>query len=132
MTTKTKVERILELIEQRPGIRSVEIEDELDIEYVSAQMKPYVTKGYLLAEKVQTPNGREIMAYRRNAQYEKLDKFRTAKAAPSATLVAALYTNGDFVIEKGGKALRLTPAETRELVNYLDRINVDQLLAEAS
>lgn len=137
---------ILDLIHAQPGIRSVEIEERLDIANAASKIGHHVLAGRIRTERVQAPNGRWVTAYFPAAAAAEEGMAMAASphgsegrrsrdgAAPwrhqqrPGSLVAALYSNGDLVIELGGKRLRLTAQETRDLIAYLDRINVDQII----
>ncbi|KDC65752.1 hypothetical protein [Bordetella bronchiseptica] len=136
----SRTEQALELVRARPGIRSVEIEEELGISGATTVLASAVQKGLVRAERVQAPSGRWVAAFY-PADHEPTDdrdisvprQVRTA--VPSATaegLVAALFTNGDLVLEVGRRSIRLNADQTRRLVQYLDRINVDQIMAGVS
>ncbi|CAM4198618.1 hypothetical protein [Bordetella pseudohinzii] len=133
----SRTEQALELVRARPGIRSIEIEDELSVSGATAILASAVQKGMVRAERVQAPSGRWVAAFYPVDQEPAGDRDITVPrqvrtAAPRATaegLVAALFTNGDLVLEVGRKSIRLNAGQTRHLVQYLDRINVDQIMA---
>ena len=141
----TKIERAIALINERPGIRSPEIEEAVDTTSASAMLAPALKRGDVFIDRVQAQGGgRWVTAYFPRG-YQRPEggappepgrdisqprQIRTqARPGPSgASLVAALYTNGDLVIEVGHKSLRLSAAQTRDLVTYLDRVNIDQIV----
>jgi hypothetical protein len=141
----TKMHRAIALITERPGIRSPEIEEALDTPSASAMLGPALKRGDVYIDRIQAQgNGRWVNAYfprgyqrpegnvppQPERDISQPRQIRTPARGPSsgAGLVAALYTNGDLVIEVGHKSLRLSAAQTRDLVTYLDRVNIDQIV----
>ncbi|SAI74599.1 Uncharacterised protein [Bordetella ansorpii] len=138
----TTTQDIIDLIRAQPGIRSVEIEERLETTAISSKLAHRIAAGDIRAERVQAPNGRWVNAYypgtgsadaspAENDGGPSWGEHRKRHQQRAGTLVAALYTNGDLVIELGRKSLRLTAQETRDLITYLDRVNVDQIIPPA-
>ncbi|WP_238913778.1 hypothetical protein [Achromobacter insolitus] len=141
----TKIERAIALINERPGIRSPEIEEALDTTSASALLAPALKRGEVFIDRIQAQgNGRWVTAYfprgyqrpeggvqtqpERDVSRPRQVRTPARSASSGAPLVAALYTNGDLVIEVGHKSLRLSADQTRDLVTYLDRVNIDQIV----
>ncbi len=54
---------ILALIRAHPGIRSVEVEQRLDIVNCASKIQHHITAGRIRSERVQAPNGKWVTAY---------------------------------------------------------------------
>ncbi|KVP51493.1 hypothetical protein WJ91_01460 [Burkholderia ubonensis] len=141
---QTKRARILNLIRSRPGIREPEIRDEVELHgAIGSYIRSEIDRGHVLVEKVPLEAGGTVATYRENTLKPlELDADggvagRKARAPSpdtldgSAAVDIAVSAAGVTTISKGGKSVVLTPADTQRVVAYLDRINIDQILADA-
>lgn len=139
---KTNKQRVIELIMARPGIRTPEIAEELDISNPQSCIMGELDRGEILAEKIQPEHGgHTVNAYRINPENppdmtlhprQRVVKAAGARVADGAGSYSfALSSSGDLMINDGRKAIHLTPAGTTQLIAYLDRINVDQVMKAA-
>lgn len=139
MTTNKQI--IIALIKARPGIRTPEITDETSIENPQAYIAGEIDRAEILVEKVPSANGtRETNAYRINAENapdETLNprqlvvKARAGSPVRETGFSASLSSRGALIISDGRKTVQLSPDQTGELIDYLDRINVDQVMKAA-
>lgn len=81
----SQAETITKLIEARPGIRTAEIADELEIEMelVRPCIQPRIANSRIIVDKVPGPNGMLINAYRVNPKWTPADAKFTPKPAAS-------------------------------------------------
>ncbi|MGU7855431.1 hypothetical protein ACV22X_22075 [Burkholderia orbicola] len=142
---QTKRVQILNMIRSRPGIREPEIREDIEITgAVSAYIKPDIDRGNVLVEKVALETGGSVSAFRENAvkpleidAHGNVSDRRRARAtsqesvAGPTTVDISVSAAGVTTITKGGKSMSLTASETDRIVSYLDRINIDQILADA-
>ncbi|CCF96508.1 hypothetical protein B7R77_02935 [Ralstonia solanacearum K60] len=134
--------QIIELIQKRPGIRTPEIVDELQISNPQAYIAGELDRGEVLAQKVQPEQGgNAVNSYRINPDNPPdltlNPRQRVVKAVgkrqPEGTTACsfALSSRGDLTISDGRKAIQLSVDGTQQLIAYLDRINVDQVMKAA-
>ncbi|WP_104565822.1 hypothetical protein [Ralstonia mannitolilytica] len=139
---KTNKQRVIELIMARPGIRTPEIAEELEIGNPQSCITGELDRGEILAEKVQPEyGGHTVNAYRINPDNppdltlqprQRVVKAVGARSTGGAGNYSfALSSSGDLTINDGRKAIHLPPAGTTQLIAYLDRINVDQVMKAA-
>ncbi|NSX04831.1 hypothetical protein [Cupriavidus gilardii] len=137
----TNKQTIIALIKSRPGIRTPEIVDETGIENPGNYIVGEIDRGEVLVEKVQSEGvGRPVNAYRINPENppdetlnprQRVVKVRGATSGDSAGFSAALSSRGDLRISDGQRTVQLSPEQTSDLIAYLDRINVDQVMKAA-
>lgn len=136
--------QIIELLKQRnEPMSSVEIAEELQIDNPGAYIKGEVERKEILVDYRDHPYGatRRIAVFRINPDNPPDDTLgprqRVVKAAgkrqPTAATECsfALSSRGDLTISDGRKAIQLSADGTSQLIAYLDRINVDQVMKAA-
>lgn len=134
--------QIIELIKARPGIRTPEIADELGIGNPQAYITGEVDREEILVQKVQPEHGgNAVNTYRINPENppdltlnprQRIVKAAGKRQPTAATECSfALSSRGDLTISDGRKAIQLSADGTSQLIAYLDRINVDQVMKAA-
>lgn len=137
----TNKQLIIAKIKARPGIRTPEITEETGVDNPASYIVAEIDRGEILVEKITIEGvGRPVNAYRINPESppdetlnprQRVVKVRGNASADTDGFSAALSSRGDLTISDGAKTVRLTPAQTSSLITYLDRINVDQVMAAA-
>lgn len=137
----TNKQTIIALIKSRPGIRTPEIADETGIDNPKAYITGEIERGEVLVETINTEGvGRPVNTFRINPDNppdetlnprQRVVKVRAAAATGDTGFSAALSSRGDLRISDGQKTVQLLPAQTADLIAYLDRINVDQVMKAA-
>ncbi|RZS86037.1 MarR family transcriptional regulator [Pigmentiphaga kullae] len=138
----TKTDQILDMIAARPGIRSVEIAEEMAMEAtaVSSLLKRLVDGGRLRAEQVTAPNGRKVTAYTMIGTFGDGSEVlvprqlwsRVVGIPEKGPFSVGLASNGRLTLELGRKSMVLSAEQARQLVQYLDGINVEKILGPGS
>ncbi|QOK91547.1 hypothetical protein HF908_08695 [Ralstonia pseudosolanacearum] len=134
--------QIIELIMKRPGIRTPEIADELGITSPQGYIAAELDHDEILVESVPSQHGgRPVNSYRINPDNPPdltlNPRQRVVKAAGKRQAEGpvewsfALSSRGDLMIGDGRKAISLSAAGTVQLIQYLDRINVEQVMKAA-
>ena len=139
---KTNKQRVIELIKARPGIRTPEIVEEFEIGNPQACIVGELDRGEILADKIQPEHGGQaVNSYRINPDNPPdltlQPRQRVVKAAGrrpagvSSGLSFALSSRGDLTISDGRKSIHMDADGTTQLIAYLDRIYVDQVMKAA-
>ncbi|WP_199030348.1 hypothetical protein [Ralstonia sp. ASV6] len=134
--------QIIELIMQRPDIRTPEIADALQLSNPQSYIVGELDREEILVKNVPSEHGgRPVNAYRINPDNPPdltlNPRQRVVKAAGKRQAAGteecsfALSSRGDLTINDGRKEVHLTAAGTTQLIAYLDRINVDQVMKAA-
>ncbi len=128
-------------IKANPGIRTPELADESGIDNPAAYISGEIDRGEILVEKIASEHGgRQLNTYRINPENppdetlnprQRVVKARAAAPADNTGFSAALSSRGDLQISDGRKTVQLSPVQTADLIAYLDRINVDQVMKAA-
>lgn len=137
----TNKQIIIAAIKARPGIRTPELVEETSIDNPQSYIALEIDRGEILVDKVASElGGRQINTYRINPENppdetlnprQRVVKARVAAPAAEAAFSAALSSRGDLHISDGRKTVQLSPSQTADLIAYLDRINVDQVMKAA-
>ncbi|KWZ43770.1 hypothetical protein WS72_13495 [Burkholderia savannae] len=141
---KTKRAQILDLIRKQPGITEAEIRSKVEINgSVLAYINPSIVRGQIIAESaegtsatvfreseanpLETDEEGNVVARRRGRGLSK-------SACPESPDIVdiSISASGHTTITKGSRTIVMTPAETARVVAFLDRVNVDQILADVS
>lgn len=139
---KTNKQRVIELIMARPGIRTPEIAEELGIGNPQGCIVGELDREEILAEKIQPEHGgHTVNAYRINPDNPPdltlQPRQRVVKAAGKrpagapSELSFALSSRGDLTISDDRKTIHMDADGATQLIAYLDRINVDQVMKAA-
>ncbi|MGH1509484.1 hypothetical protein [Ralstonia solanacearum] len=144
--TESNKLRIINMIRNNKGIRTPELADRLEIENPQPYIAGEIERNEILVEKVLaadtahtvnsysinpdnppdvllTPHQRTVRAANRVAG-------RRATAG-AAEFSAALSSRGVLTIKVGRKSVDLDQIATGQLITYLDRINVEQVMKAA-
>ncbi|SOZ12056.1 hypothetical protein [Cupriavidus taiwanensis] len=137
----TNKQIIIAAIKARPGIRTPELAEETSIDNPRTYIAGEIDRGEILVEPISSElGGRPINTYRINPDNppdetlnprQRVVKARAGAQTTEAGFSAALSSRGDLHISDGRKTVQLTPAQTADLIAYLDRINVDQVMKAA-
>ncbi|MFT0167528.1 hypothetical protein ACLKMY_00670 [Paraburkholderia mimosarum] len=140
------VESILQFIVDRPGATANEIADELDMAAndVQSRLAQYIDAGKVKKDKKRIEGGREMLVYfpgqslvnevdgvKRIVTLAKRPRPPVAdseRATPSE-FTFGFFSDGSLSIGKGNKDIRLTRAETSQLLEFLDCINIEKIAA---
>ena len=141
MSTPSNKQILIAAIKANPGIRTPELVDMTSIDNPAAYITGEIDRKEILVEKINPEHGgRPLNTYRINAENPPDETLtpgqRMVKADVSAKTIAsdvsfALSSRGELTITDGRKTVSLPPDGTRQLVAYLDRINVDQVMRSA-
>ncbi|WP_176322442.1 MarR family transcriptional regulator [Burkholderia vietnamiensis] len=141
----TQIEKMLQLIVDRPGITSVEIADELEVtkDNVTTCLARFVQNEKVRLEKKPVEGTRPINAYfPGQSLVNEVDgvkqivmparRGRPARTAPpeGSDFRFGFFSNGALQISKNGKSVELLPGEASALIDFLDSINVDKIVTQ--
>lgn len=143
----TKRAQVLNLIRQCPGIREPEIREELDLNgAVQAYIKPDLDRGHVLVERIELENGKHVSSFRENvlkpleldaqgnvagrAPARRAQALLSSSSTIDASADVSVSATGVMTISKAGKSMVLNAMETARIVAYLDRVNIEQILAD--
>lgn len=141
MSTPSNKQVLIAAIKAHPGIRTPELVDMTTIDNPAAYIAGEIDRGEILVEKVATEHGsRQVNTYRINAENppdetltprQRMVKADVGVKTSPSDVSFALSSRGELTITDGRKTVSLPPDGTRQLVAYLDRINVDQVMRSA-
>lgn len=141
MTNPSNKQVLIAAIMANPGIRTPELVDMTTIDNPAAYIAGEIDRGEILVVKVDTEHGsRQVNAYRVNPDNppdqtltprQRMVKTSGEPKAVATDLSFALSSRGELTICDGRKTVSLQPDGTRQLIAYLDRINVDQVMKSA-
>ncbi|WP_353627613.1 hypothetical protein ABNQ24_12795 [Ralstonia pseudosolanacearum] len=139
--------RIINMIRDNKGIRTPELVDRLEIESPQPYIAGEIEREEILVEKVlAADSAHTVNSYSINPDNPPdvllSPRQRTVRAANrvagrrattgAAEFSAALSSRGVLTIKVGRKSVDLGQAATCQLITYLDRINVEQVMKAAN
>lgn len=139
------IEKILQTIVDHPGFTASEIGAELEMlgEDIQSRIKPYIDAGKVKRDKKAVPNGRDVFTYFPaqslvDASDGRIVLLSRAPRTPRAIATAdesptsearchfGFFSNGQVIVSKGSKEIKLSREETSRLLEFLDSINVER------
>lgn len=137
-------ESILQLIVDRPGLTANEIADEVELvaSDVQSRLAKYVEAGKVKKDLKQIDGGKTMLIYfpgqsliqevdgvKRIATLAKKPgpKPRDENADAPSDFTFGFFSNGTLSISKGNKEIKLTRAETSQMIDFLDAINIEKI-----
>ncbi len=135
--------RIINMIRNNKGIRTPELAERLEIDNPQPYIAGEIERCEILVEKVlAADNAHTVNSYSINpdnppdvllSPRQRTVRMASKRAAPSSTeFSAALSSRGVLTIKVGRKSVDLDQAATNQLITYLDRINVEQVMKAAN
>jgi hypothetical protein len=140
------IESILQVIVDHPGFTAAQIADQVDLvaSDVQSRLSKYITANKVRAERKKLEgDSREVIRYFPMQslvnEVDGVTRIVTAAKAPRPPAVNiesggaaraftfGFFSDGALSVAKGSKEMRLTRAETTQLLEFLDCINIEKI-----
>ncbi|KVO95526.1 hypothetical protein WL21_32635 [Burkholderia ubonensis] len=139
------IEQILQVIVDHPGRTAAEIASEVGLATADVQSRlvKYVDAGKVKKDVKKVDGFRDVFTYwpmqslirEVDGTKQIVTLARGVRAAPAdddrpdPSFTFGFFSNGTLSIAKGSKDVKLSPAETRRLLAFLDSINIEKITA---